>query len=249
MRGNVGHFTADVERANNLKNESYKRHCITRIERTRSAKRRSVAAISGHVADNYTTIRAEKPLPAPGSKSMFVPAFMVSNVQSLSPKIDEVRVMISNANLDFACITETWLKDHINDHTVSVSGCNIIRRDREVIDHGGVCMYVRESMRFETLSDFMDENFEVLWVRICPPRLPRGVSSIVVGTVYHPPRTSLLAGSPVGLKWKRFVFEILLALEKSRRGDWGRGRKRRAGRKPPVFEYTAFAHERGLLIG
>ena len=48
-------------------------------------------------------------------------------------------------------------------------------------------MYVRESIRFETLSDFMDENFEVLWVKICPPRLPRGISSIVVGTVYHPP--------------------------------------------------------------
>ena len=123
--------------------ESFKRHGIASIERTRSAKRRSVTAISGHVADNCTTIRPEKPLPASGSKSMFVPAFMVSNVQSLSPKIDEVRVMISNANLDFACITETWLKDHINDHTVSVSGYNIIRRDRNVIDHGGVCMYAR----------------------------------------------------------------------------------------------------------
>ena len=118
---------------------------------------------------------------------------MVSNVQSLSPKIDEVRVMISNANLDFACITKTWLKDHINDHTVSVSGYNIIRRDRKVIDHGGVCMYVRESIRFETLSNFMDENFEVLWVKICPPRLPRGRSSVVVGTVYHPPRAGVTA--------------------------------------------------------
>ena len=77
---------------------------------------------------------------------------------------------------------------HISDHTVSVSGYNIIRRDRKVIDHGGVFMYVRESIRFETLSDFTDENFEVLWVKICPPRLPRGISSIVVGTVYHPPR-------------------------------------------------------------
>ena len=145
--------------------------------------------ISGHVADNCTTIHPQKPLPAPGSKSMFVPAFIISSVQSLSPKIDEVRVMISNANLDFACITETWrLKDHVNDHTASVSGYNIVRRDRKVIDHGGVCMYVREPIRFETLPDFMDENFEVQWVKICPPRLPRGISSVVVGNVYHPPR-------------------------------------------------------------
>ena len=48
--------------------ESFKRYGITSIERTRSAKRRSVTAISGHVADNCTTIRPEKPLPAPGSK-------------------------------------------------------------------------------------------------------------------------------------------------------------------------------------
>ena len=34
----------------------------------------------------------------------------------------------------------------------------------------------------------MDENFEVLWVKICPPRLPRGISSFVVGIVCHPPR-------------------------------------------------------------
>ena len=139
--------------------ESFKRYGITSIERTRSVNRRSITAISGHVTDNCTTICPEKPLPAPGSKSMFALAFMVSNVQSLSPKIDEVLVMISNANLDFACITKTWLKDHINDHTVSVSGYNIIRRDRKVIDHGGVCMYIRESIRFETLSDLMDENF------------------------------------------------------------------------------------------
>ena len=30
-------------------------------------------------------------------------------------------------------------------------------------------------------------NFEVLWVKIRPKRLPRGIPSIIVGTVYHPP--------------------------------------------------------------
>ena len=33
----------------------------------------------------------------------------------------------------------------------------------------------------------MDENFEVLWVKIRPKRLPRGIPSIIVGTAYHPP--------------------------------------------------------------
>ena len=36
---------------------------------------------------------------------------------------------------------------------------------------------------------------------------------------------SLLAGSPVGLKSKRFVFEILLTCQNRGEEDWGRGRK------------------------
>ena len=104
--------------------------------------------------------------------------------------MNKLRVAICNANVDFACITETWLKDHIVDNIVSVSGYNIIRRDRKIIDHGGICMYVRDLIRFKVLHDFMDDNFEVLWVQIFPQRLPRGISSVIVGTIYHPPCAS-----------------------------------------------------------
>ena len=106
---------------------------------------------------------------------------MLSNVMSLSPEIDEVLVSICNANLDFYC-TETWLKNHTDNNFVLVSGYNIIPRDRVSSDHGGICMYVRDSIRYDVLSDFMDENFEVLWVKI-----PRGILFIIVGAVYHPP--------------------------------------------------------------
>ena len=101
--------------------------------------------------------------------------------------IDEVRVAICNANLDFICIMETWLKNHIDDNFVLVPGYNIIRRDRVTSDHGSICIYVHDSIRYDVLSDFTDENFEVLWVKIRPKRLPRGIPSIIVGTVYHPP--------------------------------------------------------------
>ena len=33
----------------------------------------------------------------------------------------------------------------------------------------------------------MNDDFEVLWLQISPKRLPRGISSIIVGTVYNPP--------------------------------------------------------------
>ena len=33
----------------------------------------------------------------------------------------------------------------------------------------------------------MDSDFEVIWAQIRPTRLPRGIRSIIIGTVYHPP--------------------------------------------------------------
>ena len=125
----------------------YKRHIISTVIRTRpvSRKAKPAASSSGHTQANCKIICLDTPLKS-GSAYLFVPAFTLSNVMSLSPKIDEVRVAICNANLDFICITETWLKNHIDNNFVLVSGYNIICRDRVTRDHGGICMYVRDSI-------------------------------------------------------------------------------------------------------
>lgn len=123
-----------------------------------------------------------------GSESVFVPSFLLSNVQSLAPKIDEIHHCISNANLDFACLTETWLKEYIQDSVVAINGYNLIRLDRRSNDHGGVCMYIKNATKYSVLHDLLDPVLEVLWVKLQPTRLPRGFSTIVVGVLYHPPR-------------------------------------------------------------
>ena len=111
---------------------------------------------------------------------------------SLAPKIDEVSHVVQNANYDLVCITESWLRQHIPDSVIAINGYNIIRRDRKEATHGGVCMYIKESIPFSVL-DFseVDENpvfdFEVLWAKLRPTRLPRGFSSIISGVIYHPP--------------------------------------------------------------
>ena len=53
-------------------------------------------------------------------------------------------------------------------------------------DHGGICMYVRDCIPYEVQRlTLFGANFEVVWVKICPRRLLRGIPSIIVGTVYH----------------------------------------------------------------
>ena len=49
-------------------------------------------------------------------------------------------------------------------------------------------MYIKDSIPFTVLEDLEDKNnsLEVLWVKLRPMRLPRGVSSSITEVVYHP---------------------------------------------------------------
>ena len=60
-----------------------------------------------------------------------VPRICVSNVRSLAPKIDEVSEFLLRHQIDLAFITETWLKESIDDSVVSISGYCVFRRDRK----------------------------------------------------------------------------------------------------------------------
>ena len=112
-----------------------------------------------------------------GSSSLFVPSLLLSNVMSLAPKIDEIREVVHNVNFDLVCITESWLKDHIDNNSVAISGYNVIRQDRTEAEHGGICLYVKESIRFKTLDDMADENFEILWTQLHPQHIDCGQST------------------------------------------------------------------------
>ena len=46
------------------------------------------------------------------------PKLMLTNVLSLTPKIDEVREFITRNEIDLALITETWLKESVSDTVV-----------------------------------------------------------------------------------------------------------------------------------
>ena len=124
---------------------------------------------------------------AQGSPTVFVPSVLRSNVMSIAPKIDEIRVVLNNLNVDVGCFVETWLQEHISDQTVSAAGYNLIRRDRCVGQHGGVCAYVRKIIKYQVLENLFDARFEVLWLTLRASRLPRGIPNIILGVVYHPP--------------------------------------------------------------
>ena len=108
---------------------------------------------------------------------------------SLAPKIDEVAYAIVSNDIDVAMFAETWLKDSIPDQAIAVAGYRLLRRDRTLKSHGGVCIYVKNSIYCHPLNDFYSDDFEVHWSLLRPYRLPRGISNVIVAVVYHPPNS------------------------------------------------------------
>ena len=89
-----------------------------------------------------------------------------------------VNNVVINVNIHVVCVTETWLQCHIPDSEAEeINGYNLIRRDRRNAVHGGVCIYVKESIPFTILGDLEDENgsFEVLSIKLRPTCLPMGI--------------------------------------------------------------------------
>ena len=119
-----------------------------------------------------------------------VPKLMPTNVRSLAPKMDEISYFMLHNHVDLAFITETWLRESIPDSIIHIPGYTVFRRDRIRDNHGGVCIYVKADhlRKFKQISHIICcDDHEILWLHICPNRLPRGYSSIIVRVIYHPP--------------------------------------------------------------
>ena len=105
---------------------------------------------------------------------------------SLAPKIDEIAHTLINIDADIALFTETWLSGCVPDSPINIKGYQLFRRNRVGWQHGGVCMYVKDSTQCKVLSDLHHEDHEALWAALRPTRLPRGFSNIIVSVVYQP---------------------------------------------------------------
>ena len=117
-----------------------------------------------------------------------VPKIMVTNVMSLAPKIDEVHEFIHRSKAGLVFITETWLKSSIQDSVIDISGYTVLRKDRSLDNHGGVCIYLKDdAFKYNRLDELSCcDDHETLWVQLRPPRRPRGFSSLIAAVIYHP---------------------------------------------------------------
>ena len=118
---------------------------------------------------------------------------MLQNIQCLvsqkqKTKIDFLAECAQEKSVDIIALTETWLRDAIDDKEVTIPGCNIFRCDRvcEInpnFPHGGALCYIKDNLVVDKVNKFSNGKCEVLTLTI--PKL-----SLSLFVVYRPPRTN-----------------------------------------------------------
>ena len=79
--------------------------------------------------------------------------FLHLNINSLLPKIDELRLIAKNSNAAFIGITESKLDKTVLDNEVRIDGYELKRADRNR-QGGGVACYIRKDLSFSVRENF-----------------------------------------------------------------------------------------------
>ena len=142
----------------------------------------------------FNTIHQAAPLPRfhyppfPVNPGYFPPFWFPTYHPTSLPSLYPLNYFMSTERPDIACFTETWLKDSIDDNVIDISDYSVVHKDRSHAQHGGVCMYIKNGLKFSRLNEYeYNSSNKVLWCKLQPHRLPRGYSCLIIAVVYHPP--------------------------------------------------------------
>ena len=103
------------------------------------------------------------------------------NINSLLPKIDEIRNIARKSNLSVIGLSETKLDDSVFDAEVNIEGYNLVRSDRNR-HGGGIACYVKQHLSFDVKSYFSNE-IENFFIEIFLPKS----KPFTLGFFYRPP--------------------------------------------------------------
>ena len=110
--------------------------------------------------------------------------FIHININSLLPKIDEIRLISKKSNAAVIGITESKLDDSIPNSEINIDNYNLLRCDRNR-QGGGVACYIRNDISFNQKPLFNNE-IENVFIDILLPK----TKSFTVGIFYRPPNKS-----------------------------------------------------------
>ena len=105
------------------------------------------------------------------------------NIRSILPKIDDIRILMKESNIDVIAFTETWLSEGVTDDLIQIDGYKIYRNDRSHGNGGGVAIYVKDTLQHCLLKDLNSDKIENIWVKITPDYQ----KEYLIACIYRPP--------------------------------------------------------------
>lgn len=110
------------------------------------------------------------------------------NIRSITGKSEQIKHLIVNSNLDYLCLSETWLHKNSPSAALSVPGYNIFRRDRPEGRGGGLMFYFRDNINCRQIQWKHDDVLECIGLNIT---LSPQMSFSLIG-LYRPPSSTLV---------------------------------------------------------
>ena len=121
--------------------------------------------------------------------------FRYLNINSILPKIEQLRSLLINWNISVFGITETKLDNTVSNEEVEIDGYNLIRSDRNWKGEGIAC-YIKTSISFNYHRS-LSEKFENILIDILSPKS----KPITLGIIYRPPdQSSVIDDFNIALK-------------------------------------------------
>ncbi|XP_071498215.1 uncharacterized protein [Diadema antillarum] len=194
----LSHSTLDTIRQLGIDRQSQRQKRNQRGKRGGRRLRRKIPTVIGHRMTS-TDSGSELPqrnrtnlicVPLVSAQSVRTlpefPTFLLANSRSLNNKFDEFSAYVRTYDIDVTAVTETWFRSDLPD--ITLENYDVFVKSRSHRRGGGEALYAKQSLNSQPVSDIIvPDELEVVWLKVCPERLPRSVSIIVVAAIYHPP--------------------------------------------------------------
>ena len=129
------------------------------------------------------------------------------NIQSIANKLDLIETELRH--FDVICLTETWLDTRTSDDFLLLKDYKLYRRDRNGDNHGGICVYVRNTIYSCRRNDIELPDIECVWVEVITHNKKQ-----LIGTFYRPPNSNNTVISTIedsiGLAFDTNIKDILI---------------------------------------
>ena len=118
-------------------------------------------------------------------------SFIHYNVQSIYNKLDVLTAELSD--FDILAFSESWLHPNISDEESNIPSYNKPeRKDRDNDPHGGVLIYIKDSIHYKRRVDLKPVGIECIWTEIILRN-----KYILFGVFYRPPNSSIMYHSTI----------------------------------------------------